>query len=45
MEDMDIVSVFYMWISSFPSSTHRRGYLFSSEFLDSFVEVLLAVDA
>jgi hypothetical protein len=29
MKDRDLVSVFYMWISSFPSSICWRGYLLS----------------
>jgi hypothetical protein len=43
VKDRDLVSVFYMWISSFPSSICWRGCLFSIVCLGSFVEVQLAI--
>jgi hypothetical protein len=44
VKDKDLVSVFYMRVSTFPSSNCWRGYLFSIVFLGFFVENQLAIN-
>jgi hypothetical protein len=45
MKDRDLVSVFYMWISSFSSRFVEDAVFSSSCILGSFVEDHLAVNA
>jgi hypothetical protein len=43
MRDRDLVSVFYMWISTFPITIYWRGCLFSNVCFGTFVKNEMAV--